>query len=433
MSDRIIKVENLGKKYVLRHQQHENYTALRDVVTQKLKHYALNVLNPFRPSSAHSSREEFWALKKIDLEIKRGEVVGVIGRNGAGKTTLLKLLSRITEPSTGKMRIRGRTASLLEVGTGFHPELTGRENIFLSGAILGMTRREIKHKFDEIVQFAEVEKFLDTPVKRYSSGMYVRLAFAVAAHLEPEILLIDEVLAVGDIAFQKKCLRKMDDVGKQGRTVIFVSHNMIAVKRLCSLGIVLDKGQVHYKGPIEAAVEKYVGLDDHYEFPGYVKWDDPKKAPGNHLATLMSISLLVDNEVTNTLPVNKDIEVQIEYANIKPGENRLVGIHVLNSMDLLLFASTNWKLGSSSLDKWAYQKYPAGIFRTSCIIPKFLLNPGKHIFRIFLFKGDNWGEPIWQYDVSAEISETHEFRREYSGEWVGLMRPSLDWATKQIE
>src|SRR5213082_2476761 len=245
MSGAIITVENLGKKYSLRHQRNERYTALRDVIAEK----ALGFFKNLKSGNGVSvSKEDFWALKDISFEVQRGEVVGIIGRNGAGKSTLLKILSRITEPTTGKVRIKGRVASLLEVGTGFHPELTGRENIFLNGAILGMTKAEIQKKFEEIVAFAEVEKFLDTPVKRYSSGMYVRLAFAVAAHLEPEILVIDEVLAVGDAAFQKKCLGKMGDVAKQGRTVLLVSHNLIAIENLCSQVLYLDSGMLREAG-----------------------------------------------------------------------------------------------------------------------------------------------------------------------------------------
>jgi len=255
MSDTVIRVENLGKKYVIGHQQPERYTALRDVIANR----AQALLNPFQKSKSKSqnSQEEFWALRDVSFEIKQGDRVGIIGRNGAGKSTLLKILSRITEPTTGRVRIQGRVASLLEVGTGFHPELTGRENIYLNGAILGMSKAEIKKKFDEIVAFAEVEKFLDTPVKRYSSGMYVRLAFAVAAHLEPEILIVDEVLAVGDAQFQKKCLGKMGKVAQDGRTVLFVSHNMAAINTLCSKGIVLTKGKVICSGSKENCIAAY--------------------------------------------------------------------------------------------------------------------------------------------------------------------------------
>jgi lipopolysaccharide transport system ATP-binding protein len=255
MSDVAIKVEGLGKKYLLRHQAggRHRYVALRDVLAGKFK----GLLNRESETGNRKSLEEFWALKDISFEIRQGEAVGIIGRNGAGKSTLLKLLSRITEPTEGRIELEGRVSSLLEVGTGFHPELTGRENIFLNGAILGMRREEIRKKFDAIVDFAEVEKFLDTPVKHYSSGMYMRLAFAVAAHLEPEILIVDEVLAVGDAQFQKKCLGKMQDVSKGGRTILFVSHNMAAVQQLCSRSLLLEKGNVAEDGSAVQVVHSY--------------------------------------------------------------------------------------------------------------------------------------------------------------------------------
>lgn len=256
MSDTVIRVENLGKKYIIGHQKQERYTALRDVITNKVKSIG-SLINP-KAKNENPAFEEFWALKDVSFDIKQGDRVGIIGRNGAGKSTLLKILSRITEPTKGSIKIKGRVASLLEVGTGFHPELTGRENIFLNGAILGMGKEEIKRKFDEIVAFAEVEKFLDTPVKRYSSGMYVRLAFAVAAHLEPEILIVDEVLAVGDVKFQKKCLGKMEDVGKEGRTILFVSHNLGILQTLCHRGILLNQGSVITDDSASQAVITYL-------------------------------------------------------------------------------------------------------------------------------------------------------------------------------
>lgn len=252
----VICAENLGKRYFLTHQHHgrSRYTALRDVIAEGVGRLFS------KERSRRIRREEFWALRDVSLEVKQGEAVGIIGRNGAGKSTLLKILSRITEPTTGRVGLKGRVASLLEVGTGFHPELTGAENIFLNGAILGMTRAEIRKKFDEIVAFAEVEKFIDMPVKHYSSGMYMRLAFAVAAHLEPEILVIDEVLAVGDATFQKKCLGKMGDVAKEGRTVLFVSHNMAAVTQLCRNAIHLQNGRVVDSGPAPKVVNRYLAL-----------------------------------------------------------------------------------------------------------------------------------------------------------------------------
>jgi lipopolysaccharide transport system ATP-binding protein len=262
MTDIIIRAEGLGKKYIIGHQSVGRPDTLRDMLTQQASRLVRSARDMATGKALVSGdeREEFWALKDVNFEIKRGEVVGIIGRNGAGKSTLLKVLSRITEPSEGRITIDGRVASLLEVGTGFHPELTGRENIFLNGAILGMTRGEIRHKFDEIVDFAGVEKFLDTPVKRYSSGMYVRLAFSVAAHLEPEILVVDEVLAVGDAEFQKKCLGKMHDVAGQGRTVLFVSHNMTAVQSLCERGLLLQKGVLVNEGLTQDVVGGYLDM-----------------------------------------------------------------------------------------------------------------------------------------------------------------------------
>jgi lipopolysaccharide transport system ATP-binding protein len=260
----VIKVENLGKKYTISHLQREGYSSLRDALTNSVATFGKSLIRPFRSSLAPQlsplipESEDFWALKDVSFDVKQGDRIGIIGRNGAGKSTLLKILSRITEPTTGSIRIKGRVASLLEVGTGFHPELTGRENIFLNGAILGMSRAEIMKKFDEIVDFAEIEKFLDTPVKRYSSGMYVRLAFAVAAHLEPEILIVDEVLAVGDAQFQKKCLGKMEDVSaKEGRTVLFVSHQIQAIQAICNTSMVLKNGVITFLGSTEEALENY--------------------------------------------------------------------------------------------------------------------------------------------------------------------------------
>ncbi len=264
MSDYAIKVENLSKSYTLKHQQGERYTALRDVMSNGVKNIGNRLLGrtDATRNSQFATEEQFWALNDVSFEVKQGERVGIIGRNGAGKSTLLKILSRITEPTKGRVHIKGRVASLLEVGTGFHPELTGRENIYLNGAILGMTREEIRRKFDEIVAFAEVEKFLDTPVKRYSSGMYVRLAFAVAAHLEPEILVVDEVLAVGDAAFQKKSLGKMEQVSNEGRTLLFVSHNMTAVNGLCTRAILLNTGKTALDGTASTVVQKYLNILD---------------------------------------------------------------------------------------------------------------------------------------------------------------------------
>jgi lipopolysaccharide transport system ATP-binding protein len=308
MSDTVIKAEGLGKKYLIGHQsERERYTALRDVMARNVK----GVWNKTRQVLsgqqllAGDEIEEFWALRDIDFEIKRGDRVGIIGRNGAGKSTLLKVLSRITEPSEGKVTIKGRVASLLEVGTGFHPELTGRENIYLNGAILGMTRNEIKKKFDEIVDFAGVEKFLDTPVKRYSSGMYVRLAFAVAAHLEPEILVVDEVLAVGDSEFQKKCLGKMEDVSKnEGRTVLFVSHNMSAIKHLCNSGILLNSGKIGCVDNIMKVIEKYNSTVFNQSF----KYQNTVEK-----YNVLDICTLQNDIVTNSIDSNQEVVFIIRF------------------------------------------------------------------------------------------------------------------------
>ncbi|MGA9305984.1 MAG: polysaccharide ABC transporter ATP-binding protein, partial [Candidatus Sulfotelmatobacter sp.] len=281
MSEAVIAVENLSKRYVIEHtsegQGHKRYTALREVIGDEVRNFARKALGAARGQEAFRAREveEFWALKDVSFEVERGEVLGIVGRNGAGKSTLLKILSRITEPTAGRVTLRGRVASLLEVGTGFHPELTGRENIYLNGAILGMSRAEIRRKFDEIVAFAGVEKFLDTPVKRYSSGMYVRLAFAVAAHLEPEILLVDEVLAVGDAEFQRKCLGKIDEVSRQeGRTVLLVSHNMAAIAEMAKRALLLDAGLVAVDGSVAEAVSTY--LSRGARKATYIRPLDPK-------------------------------------------------------------------------------------------------------------------------------------------------------------
>ena len=265
----VIQVKNLSKNYIISHEGKESYTALRDVIANKTKK-----IFSFPKSLAirnNITKEEFWALKDVSFDVQPGDRVGIIGRNGAGKSTLLKILSRITEPTSGEIKIKGRVASLLEVGTGFHPELTGRENIFLNGAILGMSRAEIRKKFDEIVAFSEIENFLDTPVKRYSSGMYVRLAFSVAAHLEPEILIVDEVLAVGDAQFQKKCLGKMEDVSNnEGRTVLFVSHNMAAINSICTTGIFLKKGKIEKCGNISQVIIQYLNVTKVVEDDGII-------------------------------------------------------------------------------------------------------------------------------------------------------------------
>ena len=310
MPDTVIRVENLGKKYIIGHQKSERYTALRDVMANGAKSFGRKLLKPLGKRISDPAVEEFWALKDVSFEIKQGDRVGIIGRNGAGKSTTLKILSRITEPTCGRISIKGRVASLLEVGTGFHPELTGRENIYLNGAILGMSKLEIKRKFDEIVAFAEVEKFLDTPVKRYSSGMYVRLAFAVAAHLEPEILVVDEVLAVGDTQFQKKCLGKMGKVANEGRTVLFVSHNMSAIRTLCSSAIVLSKGQIICSGNINQCIATYEMQNSQNQGATWIRSLD--KQEGSLVITQIN-SILHGKQPNLVLELDINLESRSKY------------------------------------------------------------------------------------------------------------------------
>jgi lipopolysaccharide transport system ATP-binding protein len=327
----VISVENLGKVYRLNHRaERQRYVALRDVLTNKLK----GLFRPRTRPKGSRSQEDFWALKNVSFEVKQGEVIGIIGRNGAGKSTLLKTLSRITEPSQGQVGITGRIASLLEVGTGFHPELTGRENVFLNGAILGMKRGEIKRQFDEIVAFAEVEQFLDTPVKHYSSGMYVRLAFAVAAHLEPEILVIDEVLAVGDGRFQSKCLGKMREVSTGGRTVIFVSHNMSAVKSLTARGIVLSRGRVVFDGNTTAAINAYIQTTTSANI------DDKQWGQGAH-TTIRAVRLLDEREETvSQYSLGQPLCIEVELTTDgTPGM----------SLELFLSDASGVRIGMASL------------------------------------------------------------------------------------
>ena len=340
MSDAVIRVENLSKKYIIGHQKQERYTALRDVVSNGVKNFAKGLIGK-RDKDSEDISEEFWALKDVSFEIKQGDRVGIIGRNGAGKSTLLKILSRITEPTSGKISIKGRVASLLEVGTGFHPELTGRENIYLNGAILGMDRVEIKKKFDEIVAFAEVEKFLDTPVKRYSSGMYVRLAFAVAAHLEPEILIVDEVLAVGDAAFQKKCLGKMEDVAeKEGRTVLFVSHNMGAVEKLCKNGVFLRQGQIIFKGSKTETITQYLSSVSG-EMDTSLK--DRKDRQGNGIIKVIGIEFRdIDGNILEVASSGQTIDIFLYFENSQENISRVIAsLAIKTQLDIPVFLQHN--------------------------------------------------------------------------------------------
>jgi lipopolysaccharide transport system ATP-binding protein len=371
MSDTVIRVENLGKKYIIGHQQQERYTSLRDVIANKVKSLG-SLINP-KAKVENPAFEEFWALKDVSFEIKQGDRVGIIGRNGAGKSTLLKILSRITEPTQGNIKIKGRVASLLEVGTGFHPELTGRENIFLNGAILGMGKEEIKRKFDEIVAFAEVEKFLDTPVKRYSSGMYVRLAFAVAAHLEPEILIVDEVLAVGDAEFQKKCLGKMRQFSKEEqRTVIFVSHQLNAIQQLCNRAILLSKGTIIVSSTPEIVIQKYLGANSTKT--SWTPGDDTNKIKDVNF-TPISLSLVDEKYeiITDTVKNTKTFGIVIEGYIGELNPALTVGFALYSEDRQLLF----WSLASdSSIEKWP--QLEKGFNKLICWLPQRFLNEGKY-------------------------------------------------------
>ncbi|MHC9544287.1 MAG: ABC transporter ATP-binding protein [Vulcanimicrobiota bacterium] len=370
-------------------------------------------------------------MKDINLKIAEGERVGIIGNNGAGKTTLLKIIGRITEPTTGRITIYGRVASLLEVGTGFHPELSGRENIYLNGAVLGMTKNEIKKKFDEIVEFAGVNKFLDTPVKHYSSGMYVRLAFAVAAHLEPEILLIDEVLAVGDAEFQKKCIGKMEDVSRHGRTILFVSHNMVALKSLCTFSILLNNGNIVCTGDTGSVIQEYLAQKSNLS--GIVSWEKDN-APGDSCVRIKSVEIISDGENTACPPVNKDIVIRLTYWNLEKDARRLISFHILNALGQILITSSNTKSASTDYDPWVTKNYPVGLFSTSCTIPANLLNPGKHYVNIGINRtmaADNF--IFHKNAISFDVEETSEWRTDFLGEWLGAVRPRLFWETTQIE
>jgi lipopolysaccharide transport system ATP-binding protein len=421
MSDTVIRVENLGKKYIIGHQQQERYTALRDVITNKVKSIG-SLLNP-KAKSENPAFEEFWALKDVSFDIKQGDRVGIIGRNGAGKSTLLKILSRITEPTTGSIKIKGRVASLLEVGTGFHPELTGRENIFLNGAILGMGKEEIKRKFDEIVAFAEVEKFLDTPVKRYSSGMYVRLAFAVAAHLEPEILIVDEVLAVGDAQFQKKCLGKMEDVGTEGRTVIFVSHNMGAVQRLCSRAIVINQGQTIFQGDASNAVSEYLAkvsesASRRIRFP---------ESENKEITILEAAVVSPFKSDTEELDISDPIEIQIHYrvrqkisgSNLSLAVNR-DGVVVFRSWDI-------------DHEPQLYEFREQGEYYASIKLPIQLLAPGR--YSVYLAAGRPGIGAIVKHEdcLFFELKAFTDDLSHKSNSRGGIIAPELKWEITKSE
>lgn len=422
-----IRVENLGKKYLIRHERREPYVALRDVLARKAKGLGRRIIDLGRaPVAAGASREEFWALRDASFEVQPGERVGIIGRNGAGKSTLLKLLSRITEPSAGRIELRGRVGSLLEVGTGFHPELTGRENIFLNGAILGMGKDEIRRRFDEIVGFAEVEKFLDTPVKRYSSGMYVRLAFAVAAHLSTEILVVDEVLAVGDARFQDRCLDKMEEVGRGGRTVLFVSHNLASVLRLTPRAILISEGAIVADGESASITARYLGSD--HLCPPSRRWDDPARAPGDEVARLVSVSVRDQaGAVRDSAEVSDPVTLEVEYALLQPGSRVTAGLYLYNEAGVCLLGTSDWN------DKagWTAPRKP-GRVRATCSIPAHFLAEGRVFVAAALVSYDPEVWHCFETDaVSFQVSDHMSgegARGHYAGaHWAGVVRPLLPW------
>lgn len=426
MSKPSISVRNLGKRYLLGVGGGERYRALRDVIANSLT-------SLFKRKHQRKGVQDLWALRNISFDVEEGQKIGIIGKNGAGKTTLLKLLSEITEPTEGEIRLRGRVASLLEVGTGFHPELTGKENIFMNGAILGMTKAEIKRRYDEIVAFAEVEKFLDTPVKRYSAGMRVRLAFAVAAHLESEILLIDEVLAVGDVGFRKKCMGKMEDVASKGKTVLMVSHNMPAIINLCQRTILLDTGRVVVDGQSKDVVQHY--LATMRSASGEVVWSDLAQAPGNDIVRLQAVRIFQDGieEPTADVDISKEIRIQIRYQNLQPGVLLYTGIILKDQMGTLVFSSTNHKSISLTEDPWYGRPRPTGFFQSVCSIPANFLNEGFYSISAIVGKFVVETQILENNVLSFQVHDTGEMRKEFYGGWAGTVRPRLPWSTEYIE
>jgi len=435
----VIKVENLSKKYLIQHQQKEKYLALRDVLTEGALNIAqqgstlLQVVARRKHFSdlvrRSPSTEDFWALKDIDFTISEGDRLGIIGRNGAGKSTLLKILSRITEPTTGRVSIKGKVSSLLEVGTGFHPELTGRENIYLNGAILGMSKKELDRKFDEIVDFAEVARFLDTPVKRYSSGMHVRLAFAVAAHLEPDILIVDEVLAVGDVQFQKKCIGKMENVAQEGRTVIFVSHNMEAIQRLCRRSILLDEGKIVKQGDTAEVVNDYLQLG-----PGVIGekvWDDIDKAPGDNVVRLHAVRLKdKDGNIATSFDVCDPVAIEIGYWVLQ--DNHMLDAEIILkdiSGHMILYSPDNKD------SPWSGESRTAGLYWSTCQIPGDFLNEGQVFVTVGVSNNPYTCHALAKDVLNFDVKDTFDpggVRGNFCGTWPTCpVRPRLPWKVER--
>jgi lipopolysaccharide transport system ATP-binding protein len=410
----IIKVQDLSKQYYLGAPT-AAYSTLRETLVELAR-------KPLRSLRRRDGLPTIWALKDLSFEIEQGDVVGIIGRNGAGKSTLLKVLCRITEPTVGRVDLYGRVASLLEVGTGFHPELSGRENIFLNGSLLGMTRKEIQAKFDEIVAFAEVEKFMDTPVKRYSSGMYVRLAFAVAAHLEPEILVVDEVLAVGDYAFQQKCLNKMQDVSTQGRTILFVSHNMGAISRLCKNCILLDHGKMLAMGPTTEVVQTYMtsGL---IERPEYVQVSNPQKA-----INLTRVAVVTDdNSIRSDIAYNERFRFVVAYEVNQSVSGTSVGVALFSIDGTCAFATADFDAHPELLGAREPGKY-----QTEVEVPAEWLNVGKYTVSAYIA---NAASSVVYDSVEAitfNIVDTGTPGSRNGVQRRGVLQPLLDWKTSPV-
>jgi len=424
MTNTAIRVDHVGKLY--RIGQQERYQDLRETVTQVVS-LPWNYLrsfgkksSPLAESQSVASNGLLWALRDVTFNVRQGEIVGVIGRNGAGKSTLLKVVSRITKPTSGSFRLRGRVGSLLEVGTGFHPDLTGRENIYLNGAILGMGRVEIRQKFDEIVAFAEVEKFIDTPVKRYSSGMHMRLAFAVAAHLEPEILLIDEVLAVGDASFQRKSLGKMGNVARDGRTVLFVSHNLVAIQDLCHRVLWIDEGKIVEEGDPAAVIGHY--LQTSYSLLTERRWDNEALAPGDNEARLHRICVRpVKGSTADPITVATPIVIEFEYWNRHPNAYLHPTFDLYNEQGILVCS-----VAPTYLPDWREHTFPVGLIRRRCYIPGDLLNDGGHRVGIRFVKND---QILFAEDnaLTFDVRDEAEKRDGWYGKWDGAIRPMFEW------
>ena len=441
MNDTVIEVANVSKRYrlgvvgtgTLSHDLNRWWAKVRGrpdptlEIGQPTAGRKQSVVSGY----GQSTSDYMWALKDLSFEVRRGEVLGIIGRNGAGKSTILKIFSRVTAPTCGEVRVSGRIASLLEVGTGFHPELTGRENILLNGAILGMRKAEIARRFDEIVAFSGVEQYIDTPVKRYSSGMYVRLAFAVAAHLEPEILLVDEVLAVGDTEFQKKCLGKMGDMGQEGRTVLIVSHNMPSIVNLCQRAILLNGGRIEADGQAAEIVQRY--LTTAPSAGGEVVWPDSAQAPGNEIARLLAVRILQDgiDGPTADVSISEDVFVQISYRNLQDGTELYASIWLRDKMGTDVLASSNAKSVSLTEDPWYGRPHPPGLFQSVCRIPGNFLNEGLYNISVIVVNEATRTRIVEDYVLSFDVHDTGEMRKEHTGgQWLGVVRPRLAWSTE---